>query len=87
MFLLSDELKSLDTEFNYVKDKLNVVIELASETQDSVSKINNDSLNIYSDINYAIEIPDINVTILKQNISALNSEVGSITVPILIIYI
>lgn len=74
--MLSDELKTLDTEFNYMKDKLNAIIELASETQDSVSKINNDSLNIYRDI-YAINVPDINAANLKQNISALNTMVGS----------
>lgn len=58
-----------------MKDRLGDIIELASETQDSVSKINNDSLTIYRDI-YAINLPDINVMNLKQNISNLNAEVG-----------
>lgn len=60
-----------------MKDKLNAIIELASDTQDSVSMIHNDSLNIYRDI-YAINVPDINAANLKQNISALNMMVGSI---------
>lgn len=72
--LNSDELKSLDTEINFVKDKLGNIIELANETQDTVSKINNDSLTIYRDI-YAINLPDIDVPNLKENISNLNAEV------------
>lgn len=72
--VFSDELKVLDTEFNYVKDKLNQIIEQASETQESVSMINNDSLAIYRDI-YAISLPDVNPTVMKQNISKLNAEV------------
>jgi len=72
--VLSDELRSLDTEMNFVKDRLGAIIELADETQGTVSKINNDSLTIYRDI-YAINLPDINVTTLKQNISNLNAEV------------
>lgn len=73
--VLSEELKTLDTELNYVKDKLGAVIERANETQEMVSMISNDSLSIYRDI-YAINLPDINVTLLKQNISNLNAEVG-----------
>lgn len=65
----------MDTEFNYIKDKLGAIVVLADETQESVSKINNDSLSIYRDI-YAINLPDINVMALKQNISNLNVEVG-----------
>lgn len=72
--IFSDELKTLDTELNYVKDKLGAVIERANETQEMVSMISNDSLSIYRDI-YAINLPDINVTLLKQNISNLNAEV------------
>lgn len=73
--LFSDELKDLDTEFNYVKDKLLVeIIGQANEAQESVSMINNDSLTIYRDI-YAINLPDINLADLKQNISNLNAEV------------
>ncbi|XP_025424275.1 laminin subunit gamma-1 isoform X2 [Sipha flava] len=71
---ISDELKDLDTEFNYVKDKLLVeIIGQANEAQESVSMINNDSLTIYRDI-YAINLPDINLADLKQNISNLNAE-------------
>lgn len=72
--LSSDELKTLDTEFNFVKDKLNVIIGQANETQELVSMINNDSLTIYRDI-YTINLPDVNITVLKQNISNLNAEV------------
>jgi hypothetical protein len=75
VYLFSDELKDLDTEFNYVKDKLLVeIIGQANEAQESVSMINNDSLTIYRDI-YAINLPDINLADLKQNISNLNAEV------------
>lgn len=64
----------MNTEFNFVKDKLNAIIEQANETQEWVSQINNDSLTIYRDI-YAINLPDINISALKQNISNLNAEV------------
>lgn len=64
----------MDTEFNYVKDKLVEIIGQANEAQESVSMINNDSLTIYRDI-YAINLPDINLEDLKQNISNLNAEV------------
>lgn len=64
----------MDTEFNYVKDKLGAIIGQANETQELVSMIHNDSLTIYRDI-YAINLPDINATVLKQNISNLNAEV------------
>jgi len=64
----------LDTEVNYVKDKLNSIINQANEAQELVTMVNNDSLTIYRDI-YAINLPDINVTLLKQNISNLNAEV------------
>ncbi|VVC25129.1 Hypothetical protein CINCED_3A009745 [Cinara cedri] len=74
---ISDELKTLDTELNYVKDKLGAVIERANETQEMVSMISNDSLSIYRDI-YAINLPDINVTLLKQNISNLNADAQQI---------
>jgi len=74
---ISDELKILDTEFNYVKDKLGAIIGQANETQELVSMIHNDSLTIYRDI-YAINLPDINATVLKQNISNLNAEVQQI---------
>lgn len=67
-------MKSLDTEMNYVKDKLNSIITQANEAQELVTKVNNDSLTIYRDI-YAINLPDVNVTVLKQNISNLNAEV------------
>lgn len=70
----SEELKSLDTEVNYVKDKLNTIITSANEAQELVTMVNNDSLTIYRDI-YAINLPDVNVTNLKQNISNLNAEV------------
>jgi len=70
----SDELKSLETEVNYVKDKLNTIITQANEAQELVSMVNNDSLSIYRDI-YAINLPDVNVTVMKQNISSLNAEV------------
>lgn len=73
--MFSDELKELDTEFNYVKDKLLVeIIGQANEAQETVSMINNDSLTIYRDI-YAINLPDINLADLKQNISNLNADV------------
>lgn len=64
----------MDTEVNYVKDKLNSIINQANEAQELVTMVNNDSLTIYRDI-YAINLPDINVTLLKQNISNLNAEV------------
>lgn len=64
----------MDTEFNFVKDKLSVIIGQANETQELVSMINNDSLTIYRDI-YTINLPEINVTVLKQNVSNLNAEV------------
>jgi len=64
----------LDTEVNYVKDKLNSIINQANEAQEMVTTVNNDSLTIYRDI-YAINLPDVNVTLLKQNISNLNAEV------------
>jgi len=64
----------LDTEVNYVKDKLNTIITSATEAQELVTMVNNDSLTIYRDI-YAINLPDVNVTNLKQNISNLNAEV------------
>lgn len=70
----SDELKSLETEVNYVKDKLNTIITQANEAQELVTMVNNDSLSIYRDI-YAINLPDVNVTVMKQNISTLNAEV------------
>jgi len=70
----SDELKVLDTEFNYVKDRLGAIVGQANETQELVSAIHNDSLTIYRDI-YAINLPDVNATVLKQNISNLNAEV------------
>ncbi|XP_050422694.1 laminin subunit gamma-1 isoform X2 [Adelges cooleyi] len=74
---ISDELKTLDTEMNFVKDKLNAIVEQANETKDLVAMINNDSLAIYSDI-YAINLPDINATAMKQNASALNLEIQQI---------
>lgn len=64
----------MDTEVNYVKDKLNSIINQANEAQEMVTTVNNDSLTIYRDI-YAINLPDVNVTLLKQNISNLNAEV------------
>jgi len=64
----------LDTEVNYVKDKLNTIITSANEAQELVTMVNNDSLTIYRDI-YAINLPDVNVAVLKENISNLNAEV------------
>ncbi|CAI6348984.1 unnamed protein product [Macrosiphum euphorbiae] len=74
---ISDELKSLDTEVNYVKDKLNTIITSANEAQELVTMVNNDSLTIYRDI-YAINLPDVNVAVLKENISNLNAEAEQI---------
>lgn len=70
----SDELKILDTEFNYVKDKLSEIIGQANDTQEMVSLIHNESLTIYRDI-FAINLPDINKEALKQNITNLNEQV------------
>jgi len=67
----------LDTEVNYVKDKLNTIITSANEAQELVTMVNNDSLTIYRDI-YAINLPDVNVAVLKENISNLNAEVRQI---------
>lgn len=64
----------MDTEVNYVKDKLNTIITSANEAQELVTMVNNDSLTIYRDI-YAINLPDVNVAVLKENISNLNAEV------------
>jgi len=64
----------LDTEVNYVKDKLNTIITSANEAQELVTMVNNDSLTIYRDI-YAINLPDVNVAALKENITNLNAEV------------
>lgn len=64
----------MDTEVNYVKDKLNTIITSANEAQELVTMVNNDSLTIYRDI-YAINLPDVNVAALKENITNLNAEV------------
>lgn len=72
--VFSEELKTLDTEFNFVKDKLGAILEQANETQDFVSKIHNDSLEIYRDI-YAINLPETNSQDLKRNVTNLNTEV------------
>lgn len=64
----------MDTEVNYVKDKLSTIITSANEAQELVTMVNNDSLTIYRDI-YAINLPDVNVAVLKENISNLNTEV------------
>lgn len=59
---------------NYVKDRLDAIVEQANETHELVSMINNDSLAIYRDI-YAINLPDINASLMKQNATNLNLEV------------
>lgn len=73
--MISDELKILDTEFNFVKDKLSEIIGQANDTEEMVSLIHNDSLTIYRDI-FAINLPDINKLALKQNITNLNAQVN-----------
>lgn len=72
--VLSDELKTMDTELKFAKDKLAEIVGQANDTQMLVSATHNDSLAIYRDI-YAISLPDINATVMKQNISNLNAEV------------
>lgn len=64
----------LDTEVNYAKDRLGVIVGQANETQELVSATHNDSLTIYRDI-YAINLPDIDAGVLKRNISNLNAQV------------
>ncbi|XP_050538498.1 laminin subunit gamma-1, partial [Daktulosphaira vitifoliae] len=78
---ISDELKTLDAELNYVKDRLDAIVEQANETHELVSMINNDSLAIYRDI-YAINLPDINASLMKQNASNLNLEIQHIDLEI-----